>query len=133
MISPFFEIPRDRHLAENELAFAVPDLFPVSKGHSLIVVKRLVPDWWSATRAEQAAMLDLVEVVKDLLDERYGPDGYNVGFNAGVAAGQTILHAHLHIIPRFTGDVADPTGGVRATIPGKGNYLVASPKRTRIK
>jgi diadenosine tetraphosphate (Ap4A) HIT family hydrolase len=88
------------------------------------VPRRLVATWFEATREEQIDMLDLLEVVKAQLDAELQPDGYNIGINAGPAAGQTVMHLHLHLIPRFHGDVPDPRGGVRHVIPGKGNYLV---------
>ncbi len=68
-------------------------------------------------------MIALIATVKQQIDEEFKPDGYNVGFNAGTAAGQTVMHLHVHVIPRFHGDVADPRGGVRCVIPGKANYL----------
>ncbi|MGQ0845301.1 MAG: DEAD/DEAH box helicase family protein [Sporichthyaceae bacterium] len=122
--SPFLSVPAADWLAENELAFAFHDRFPVSPGHVLVVPRRVVPDWWSASREEQAALMDLVAEVKLLLDTRNpAPDGYNVGFNAGDAAGQTVGHLHVHVIPRYRGDMRDPRGGVRHVIPWRGNYL----------
>ena len=128
MTSPFLALPESAHVAANALAFAVRDAFPVSPGHTLVVPRRLVPTWFDATREEQHALLDLVEVVRRALDAERQPDGYNVGFNAGVAAGQTVLHLHVHVIPRYAGDVPDPRGGVRHVIPGKGNYLAGAPR-----
>ena len=125
MSSPFLERPASAHVARNALAFAIRDAFPVSPGHTLVVPFRLVPTFFDATPEEQAAVLELVRVVKgqlDALDPR--PDGYNVGFNAGVAAGQTVMHLHVHVIPRYAGDVPDPRGGVRYVIPAKANYLL---------
>ncbi len=84
---------------------------------------RQIATWWEASAEERADLLALVDDVKQVLDERYRPDGYNVGFNAGAAAGQTVDHLHLHVIPRYAGDVDDPRGGVRHVIPGRGNYL----------
>ena len=127
MTSPFLQLPPEAHVASNALAFAIRDGFPVSPGHSLIVPRRLVTTWFEATREEQVAMLELVDVVKAQLDAELQPDGYNIGINAGAAAGQTVMHLHLHLIPRFAGDVPDPRGGVRHVIPGKGNYLAAPP------
>ena len=123
--SPFLEIPAQNWIASNDQAFAVFDGFPVSVGHSLVITRRVVPTWFDATADEQSALMDLVNVVKQKLDEtlRPKPDGYNVGFNAGDAAGQTVPHLHIHVIPRYTGDVDDPRGGVRHVIPSKGNYL----------
>ena len=110
-------------MAANDLAFAFRDRFPVSRGHTLVVTRRVTPDWFSATADERMAILALVEAVKKQLDEELHPDGYNVGFNAGEAAGQTVMHLHVHVIPRFKGDMDDPRGGVRYVIPSRGNYL----------
>jgi len=124
MTSPFLTRPESDWIASNELAFAIRDRFPVSPGHSLVVPKRPVPDWFDATREERMALFDLVEVVKRELDGGSpAPNGYNIGINSGAAAGQTVPHLHVHVIPRYHGDVPDPTGGVRHVIPGKGNYL----------
>ncbi len=120
--SPFEEVPPVRWVASNELAFAIQDAFPVSPGHTLVITKRRIPTWWEATDSERLAVLDLVSVVKAALDEQLHPDGYNVGFNAGEAAGQTVPHLHVHVIPRFAGDVVDPRGGIRHALPG-GNYM----------
>ena len=110
-------------MASNALAFAIRDAYPVTPGHTLVVPRREVATWFDATRAEQVAMLELVDEVKRVLDRGTPrPDGYNVGFNAGEAAGQTVMHLHVHVIPRFRGDVDDPRGGVRHVIPGKGCY-----------
>ena len=119
----FLEVPEAAWVCANELAFAFRDRFPVSPGHTLIVTRRVTPDWFSATEDEQRAVLSLVAEVKRQLDEQLAPDGYNVGFNAGSAAGQTVMHLHVHVIPRFRGDMDDPRGGVRHVVPSKGNYL----------
>jgi len=121
--SPFLARPRSDWVASNSLAFAIRDLYPVAPGHTLIVPHRLVATWFEATRDEKVAIIDLIEVVKETLQGEFRPDGYNVGFNAGEAAGQTVMHLHVHVIPRYRGDVEDPRGGVRHVIPGKGNYL----------
>jgi diadenosine tetraphosphate (Ap4A) HIT family hydrolase len=115
-----------RHEASNAMAFAIRDGFPVSPGHTLIVPRRLVATWFEATREEQVAMLELIDAVKAQLDAELRPDGYNIGVNAGAAAGQTVMHLHMHLIPRFAGDVPDPRGGIRHVIPEKGNYLLAA-------
>ena len=140
MSSPFLEIPAAQYLASNELAFAVRDRYPVSPGHTLVIPFREVAQWWDATEAEQQAILSLVAEVRELLldDERRAewfpgtarPGGFNVGFNSGEAAGQTVFHLHVHVIPRYDGDMADPAGGLRHLIPGKGNYLQAMRDRT---
>jgi diadenosine tetraphosphate (Ap4A) HIT family hydrolase len=122
-VSVFLEIPESSRVASNELAFAVRDRYPVSVGHTLIITRRVVADWFAATGAERAAVLALVDDVKRALDGELAPDGYNVGFNAGAAAGQTVMHLHVHVIPRYRGDMDDPRGGVRHAIPSVGNYL----------
>jgi len=128
-MSPFLAAPHSSWLVANELAFALADGFPVSPGHTLVVTRRLVPTWFDATPAEQAALLSLVNDVRQLLDQTLQPkpDGYNVGFNSGAAAGQTVPHVHVHVIPRYHGDVPDPRGGVRAVIPQLANYLAPPP------
>jgi len=104
-------------IAENELALAFPDICPVSKGHSLIIPKRHIEAYFEATPEEHAALSSLAGQVKLIIDRQFSPDGYNIGANVGQAAGQTVFHFHLHIIPRYRGDVADPRGGVRKVIP----------------
>ncbi|MCA9541300.1 MAG: DEAD/DEAH box helicase family protein, partial [Myxococcales bacterium] len=111
------------HVAGNALAFAIRDRYPVSTGHTLIMPTRHVATWFDATTDEQAAMMALAAEVKADLDARCAPDGYNLGLNVGEAAGQTVMHLHLHVIPRYRHDVDDPRGGVRYVIPERGNYL----------
>ena len=122
--SPFLAVPREEHLAGNDLCFAIRDVHPVSPGHTLIIPWRTVETWFEAAREEWRAALDLMDQVRAALDEELAPDGYNVGFNAGRAAGQTIPHAHLHLIPRSHGDVENPIGGVRHAVVGRGHYDV---------
>lgn len=100
----------------------------MSPGHTLVITKRLIATWFEATQAEQIALMSLVNDVKQLLDADLDPkpDGYNVGFNSGESAGQTVMHLHVHVIPRYSGDVQDPRGGVRHVIPEKANYLLGS-------
>lgn len=121
--SPFLAIPAAERLIENELAFAIWDGFPVTPGHALLVTKRVARDWFDATPAERDALLALVEPVRTIILERHSPDGYNIGWNVGPAAGQTVAHLHVHVIPRYVGDVVDPRGGLRHVIPAKANYL----------
>ncbi|WP_437819418.1 HIT domain-containing protein [Sorangium sp. So ce1078] len=127
MTSPFLEAPASSWVASNTLAFALRDRFPVSPGHTLVIPRRLIATWFDATPDERTALFALVDEVKSQLDAELHPDGYNIGINAGEAAGQTVMHLHVHVIPRFRGDVDDPRGGVRHVIPGKGNYLAARP------
>ena len=110
-------------VAENDLAIAFRDRFPVSLGHTLIVTRRHVPDFFGCSGEERMALLALIDRVKVDLDRECHPHGYNVGFNAGEAAGQTVMHVHVHVIPRYLGDVDDPRGGVRFVIPDRANYL----------
>ncbi|MDA1054107.1 MAG: DEAD/DEAH box helicase family protein [Planctomycetota bacterium] len=132
MTSPFSHISEAEWIASNSEAFAIFDRFPVSAGHALVLTKRVVATWFEATAEEQTALMSLVNMVKakldDLLDPR--PDGYNVGFNSGDAAGQTVPHVHIHVIPRYVGNVEDPRGGIRHVIAGKGNYLAESQGQT---
>ena len=126
--SPFLAIPSSEWLAANQSAFVIADRFPVSPGHALVVPRRSIATWWEATDQERADLLALVDEVKRQLDAELQPDGYNVGFNAGAAAGQTVGHLHIHVIPRYHGDMPDPRGGVRHVIPSKGNYLQPQPE-----
>jgi superfamily II DNA or RNA helicase/diadenosine tetraphosphate (Ap4A) HIT family hydrolase/HKD family nuclease len=126
-MSVFSDIDPADWVASNELAFAVRDLHPVSDGHSLVIPRRVITSWWDATAYEKLALFELVDTVKAELDRLHSPDGYNVGFNSGVAAGQTIGHLHIHVIPRYHGDMEDPRGGIRHVMPGRGNYLNPSP------
>src|SRR5581483_6590276 len=115
----------------NALAFAIRDRYPVSAGHTLVITRRVVATWFDATEDERAAIFELVDEVKRKLDTGTPtPDGYNVGFNAGEAAGQTVPHLHVHVIPRYRGDGPDPRGGVRHVIPARGNYRRPPPLAT---
>lgn len=120
---PFCQIEPAQHVACNALAYAIRDRYPVGAGHTLIIPHRHVATWFDATADEQAAMLALANAVKAALDAECRPDGYNLGLNVGEAAGQTVMHLHLHVIPRYHGDVDDPRGGVRYVVPSRGNYL----------
>jgi diadenosine tetraphosphate (Ap4A) HIT family hydrolase len=113
---------RNDTLARNDLAAALADGYPVSAGHTLIVPIRHEADFFALSPSERDAVCALLPIVKALVDERYRPDGYNVGVNIGRAGGQTISHAHLHLIPRHNGDVPDPRGGVRWVLPEHAKY-----------
>ncbi|MGV0778596.1 DUF3427 domain-containing protein [Mycolicibacterium elephantis] len=116
--SPFFGIPQTDWIAANRSAFAVWDSDPVTVGHALVVTRRQISDWWEATAGERADIFELVDTVRTTIDELHKPDGYNVGFNAGTAAGQTVDHLHVHVIPRYAGDAAHPEGGIRNLLGG---------------
>lgn len=124
MSCPFCRIPGAQQMAGNDRALAVRDAVPVSPGHTLVVPRRHVECWAELTAAERSAMFDLAERVMAELDA-FGvrPDGYNLGVNLGAAAGQTVPHLVLHVIPRQRGDLDDPRGGVRYVIPARGNPL----------
>ena len=109
-------------LAANRDALALPDKYPVSPGHCLVIPKVHVPDMFQLPEDVYLSCLSLVRVVRDLLHKQFHPAGFNIGINSGKVAGQTIFHAHIHVIPRYRDDVPDPTGGVRNIIPGKGTY-----------
>ncbi|MEH6585033.1 MAG: HIT domain-containing protein [Halioglobus sp.] len=119
----FCEVPESRIVAENSLAYAIRDGFPVTKGHTLVIPKRHVADYFGLTQAEVNAVNQLLTEQKELLEQADSSiDGFNVGMNCGESAGQTVFHCHVHLIPRRAGDVDEPRGGVRNTIPGKGSY-----------
>lgn len=110
-------------IIENELAFAHYDTYPVSPGHCLLIPRRHFPDYFEATAEEKAAIWELLDEVKPIIDREFSPDAYNVGVNIGKVAGQSIPHLHVHVIPRYAGDVENPQGGVRGVIPHKQKYV----------
>lgn len=107
---------------ENDYAFAIYDKFPVNKGHLLIIPKRHTADYFDLTKVERDAIDCLLFEGKAMLEGQYQPDGFNIGINCGEQAGQTIFHVHVHLIPRYFGDMNDPRGGVRGVIPEKRVY-----------
>ena len=120
---PFCTLPADRAMiAESATAYAIFDKFPVSKGHALVIPTRHVSNYFDLTLQEQMVCLALLNEVKAILQKQFNPDGFNVGINIHAAAGQTVPHAHIHLIPRYQGDVQEPRGGVRGVIPGKQTY-----------
>lgn len=118
-----FCLPLPRVL-ENALGYAVYDRAPVNPGHMLLIPFRHVADWFDLTPQEQRALLDLAAEGRALLQRERRPDGFNLGVNCGAAAGQSIFHVHLHLIPRYAGDMAEPLGGVRGVIPERQSYKV---------
>jgi diadenosine tetraphosphate (Ap4A) HIT family hydrolase len=113
---PFCSMPAGEILDENEHAVAVRDRHPVAGGHTLIVTKRHVADYFDLTKEEKDETLALLEQVKETLDAELNPDGYNVGMNVGEAAGQRIFHVHIHLIPRIKGAAGNPGGSVKGVI-----------------
>ena len=119
----FCSITQERIVLENDLAYAVRDGFPVTEMHSIIIPKRHIPDYFDLTTEELLACDQLIRSLKEEINNLDSSvNGFNIGMNAGESAGQTIFHCHIHLIPRRTGDVDNPRGGVRHTIPGKGDY-----------
>ena len=106
----------------NELAYSARDSYPVSPGHAVVIPKRHVASFFDLTPEEVSACMSLIKKEKELIDEEFSPDGYNIGVNVGPAAGQSIFHVHIHIIPRYKGDVENPQGGVRHVIPKHAHY-----------
>ena len=119
---PFCSPDPARVFFRGDGVFALWDAFPVSEGHALIVPFRHVASWFDATEDERAEFLQAVSIVREEIEASRSPDGYNIGVNDGFAAGQTVIHLHLHVIPRYAGDVPDPRGGIRWVIPGRAPY-----------
>lgn len=109
-------------MGENEHAFWIRDGFPVSQGHSLVIPKRHIASFFETTDVERSSLMELLAAAKTAAEAELQPDGYNIGINDGAAAGQTVPHLHIHLIPRFDGDMPDPRGGVRWVIPAKADY-----------
>jgi diadenosine tetraphosphate (Ap4A) HIT family hydrolase len=119
---PFCHLAVDRIWLQTDVAVAFLDKFPVSPGHTLIIPEHHVGALMELPENDLTEIWSLVAHVRTLLLEKYKPDGFNIGINEGVAAGQTVPHAHIHIIPRFKGDVPDPRGGIRWVLPARAKY-----------
>ena len=119
---PFCSLPSERIIDRNEHGLVVRDGFPISPGHTLIIPKRHTGSFFDLTETERLDLLLLLDKAKLNLENEFKPDGYNIGINDGPAAGQTVPHLHIHLIPRYAGDRADPRGGVRWIIPEKADY-----------
>lgn len=115
-------IKKNDFFLENEYAIARFDDFAVTEGHLEVIPKRHIKDWWEASLEERIAIFELIDDMKKIVDEKFNPDGYNIGMNLGEMAGQSIMHLHVHLIPRYKGDVENPRGGIRGVIPQKQNY-----------
>ena len=118
-------MPPERIVLANDVAYVIRDGYPISPGHTLVIPRRHVGSFFEISEAERAAMLALLDQAKAELDATQAPAGYNIGINDGPAAGQTVPHLHLHLIPRYPGDREDPRGGVRWIIAEKANYWSA--------
>ncbi len=120
---PFCNPDSERELLlETATAYAILDKFPVSNGHTLILPKKHCADYFELSFKEQSACWFMLNAAKDLLTKKWNPNGFNVGMNVNEVAGQTVSHVHIHLIPRYTGDVAEPRGGIRGVIPEKKQY-----------
>jgi len=119
---PFCNLDSNRIVAETEHMLTIRDGFPVSLGHTLIIPKRHVASFFDVTPEERNQLFDAIDHAKQELDKEISPDGYNIGINSGEAAGQTVMHLHIHLIPRFNGDCTDPKGGIRWIFPDKAKY-----------
>lgn len=119
---PFCSAKKEDVILQNELWFTKWDKYPVSKGHLLIIPIRHVSSYFDTTKDEKYSLIEIVDDCKRFLDDNFHPDGYNIGINSGKAAGQTVMHLHIHIIPRYYGDMMNPEGGVRGVIPQKRRY-----------
>lgn len=124
---PFCQLESRQVFHDDGVIAGVWDEHPVSPGHALLVPRRHVATWFDADVSEQQALTHAIAVAQRAVLERHRPDGFNIGVNVGAAAGQTILHLHVHVIPRYVGDVPDPRGGVRHVVPWRGNYLQGAP------
>ena len=121
-MSVFLSIPEARVLFRGNHFFMINDGFPVSPGHILIVSNELRADFFDLSDAEKAALPSMINMAKEIVETSHKPDGYNIGMNCNHAAGQTVMHFHCHVIPRYTGDADNPRGGVRHCRPGFGYY-----------
>ena len=113
---------KDRIVYEDETWIAVYDSYPVSEGHTLLIPKRHCESYFNLNYLELESLGVTIGIIKMILDKKFNPTGYNIGVNCGKSAGQTVMHCHIHIIPRYNGDMEDPRGGVRGVIPEKQKY-----------
>jgi diadenosine tetraphosphate (Ap4A) HIT family hydrolase len=119
---PFCALPASRIVDRNQAGVVVRDAYPVSRGHTLVIPARHVETFFETTADERSGLLSLLDTAKQQLDAEFAPAAYNIGINDGAAAGQTVLHLHIHLIPRYPLDRDDPRGGVRWVIPEKAKY-----------
>lgn len=122
MTCPFCELPKERIILSNSLGMVIRDGYPISPGHTLVIPQRHIGSFFELEPEERNSLFSLLEESKRVLDKEFQPDGYNIGINDGPSAGQTVPHLHIHLIPRYSGDQADPRGGIRWIIPEKAKY-----------
>lgn len=121
-MSIFLEFPKERILFRGNNFFIIYDSYPVSDGHCLIISNEVKETYFDLSDEEKMDLDSMIEKAKEIIEEIRSPDGYNIGMNCGIAAGQTVMHFHCHVIPRYIGDMEEPRGGVRGVIPDKQNY-----------
>ena len=121
-MSIFLEFPEERILFRGNNFFIIYDSYPVSDGHCLIISNEVKETYFDLSDEEKMDLDSMIEKAKEIIEETRSPDGYNIGMNCGIAAGQTVMHFHCHVIPRYIGDMEEPRGGVRGVIPDKQNY-----------
>ena len=121
-MSIFLEFPEERILFRGNNFFIIYDSYPVSDGHCLIISNEVKETFFDLSDEEKMDLDSMIEKAKEIIEEIRSPDGYNIGMNCGIAAGQTVMHFHCHVIPRYIGDMEEPRGGVRGVIPDKQNY-----------
>jgi len=118
---------------ENKFFFSRTSDYPVSKGHCEVIVKDHIPSFFDLSANQALSLFEAVNETCKIINKKFSPDGFNLGINEGVAAGRSIQHFHFHVIPRYVGDVADPTGGIRNVISGAGNYISQAQKDPHFK
>ena len=121
-MSAFSNISEEKKIYSGEYFFMIYDGYPVSPGHILIISNKEKLDYFSLNTDEKKELNALIEIAKEIIEKDKNPDGYNIGMNCGVAAGQTVMHFHCHVIPRYLGDMENPRGGIRHCIKDKGYY-----------
>lgn len=121
-MSVFKSIPKSEYLFESENFYLIFDKYPVSKGHILIISKKEKIDYFELTNEEKSELTYQIVKAKEIIELNFSPEGYNIGMNCGEVAGQTVMHFHCHVIPRYKGDMDNPKGGIRHCIIGKGFY-----------
>lgn len=118
----FLNIPDSKIIYKSNHFFITKDAYPVSPGHLLIISNELVNDFFNLSREAKHELPSLIDKAKKLIEVNYEPDGFNLGMNCGESAGQTVMHFHCHVIPRYKGDMEEPRGGIRHCVQGRGYY-----------
>lgn len=121
-MSVFTSIPENYIIHRGKFFFLIKDKYPVAPGHLLIISKEEKIDYFQLNQEEREELTDLIITAKDIIEDQYKPQGYNIGMNCGEVAGQTVMHFHCHVIPRYYDDMEDPRGGIRHCVEGKGYY-----------